>query len=301
MEKSIKLSNGVDMPTIGFGTYPLHGEILRKAMLTALESGCNLIDTAHSYPNEDSIGAELRKIFKETSFKREDIFLTSKIGDNLDSRGMPIGYYFYNSDSCPNKNHKEVVFKQLDESLERLKTDYIDLLLIHWPYYDCLEEIWSAFEDAYKQGKVRAIGVSNCRVRHLERIVKGGATVMPMVNQIYVSPLNTQDGMIEYAKNHSIAIESYSPVMFLRSDNSVTKSPEIGKICSKYGKSLAQITLRWDLQRGVIPIPKSGTPSRVRDNYNIFDFELTQEEVAFINSFNEDYQYLPESRYCPGY
>lgn len=301
MEKTIKLSNGVDMPTIGFGTYPLQGEVLHKAMLSALESGCSLIDTAHSYPNEESIGEELHKIFRKTKYRREDIFLTSKIGDKLDSTGMPIGYYFYNSDSCPNKNHREVVFKQLDESLERLRTDYIDLLLIHWPYYDCLEEIWGTFEDAYKQGKVRAIGVSNCRVRHIERIVKGGATVMPMVNQIYVSPLNTQNEMIEYANNHSIVIESYSPVMFLRSENSVTKSSGIRDICGKYGKSLAQVTLRWDLQRGIIPIPKSGTPSRVRENYDLFDFELTQEEMSFISSFNEDYQYLPESKYCPGY
>ncbi len=301
MEKTIKLSNGVDMPIIGFGTYPLQGKVLYEAMLTALESGCRLIDTAHSYPNEESIGEQIQKIFRETEFKREDIFLTSKIGDKLDSKGNPIGYYFYNSDSCPNKNHRDVVFKQLGESLRRLKTDYVDLLLIHWPYYDCLEEIWDAFEEVYRQGKARSIGVSNFRTRHLERISKGGATVMPMVNQIYVSPLNIQEKMIEYAKNHPIVIESYSPIKFLHTKNSVTTSRKIQSLCTKYGKSLAQITLRWNLQRKVIPIPKSGTPSRVKDNYDIFDFELTQEEVSFINSFNENYQYLPESRYCPGY
>lgn len=299
MQRTVKLSNGIEMPNIGFGTYPLTGEKLHTALLAAFDNGCRLIDTAHCYPNEDSIGNALKCIFKDTFYKREDLFITSKIGDEIDN-GMPVGYYFYNSNSCPDKNTWEVVNEQLNDSLVKLKTDYIDLLLIHWPYNDFLEEIWQVFEELYKAGKVRAIGVSNCRERHLERISKA-ATIQPMVNQLYVSPLNTQKKMLDYCHAHDIVLEAYSPLMFIRQHNSITASVEFASLCKSLHKSAAQVALRWNLQRGVIPIPKSGTPERIKENYDLYDFELTKEQMDFINSFNEDYQYLPESRYCPGY
>lgn len=299
MQRTVKLSNGIEMPHIGLGTYPLTGEKLHTALLAALDNGCRLIDTAHCYPNESSIGKALGDIFKDMPYRREDLFITSKIGDKLDN-GMPIGYYFYNSNSCPNKNTREVINEQLNDSLVKLNTDYLDLLLIHWPYNDFLEEIWQVFEELYKLGKVRAIGVSNCRERHLDRISKI-ATVQPMINQLYISPLNTQNRMFDYCNAHNIVLEAYSPLMFIRQHNSITTSIEFHSLCKSLDKSAAQVVLRWNLQRGIIPIPKSGSPIRIRENYDLYDFELTTEQMAFIESFNEDYQYLPESRYCPGY
>ena len=287
------------MPVIGQGTYPMSGATLHDAILCAFEQGCMLIDTAHSYPNEDSIGYELSKIFKKTSYKRNDVFITSKIGDKLD-HGMPMGYYFYNSDSCPNKNHKDVVRIQVEDSLKKLRTDYVDLLLIHWPYYDCLEDIWIAMEEIYKKGIARAIGVSNHKIRHLKRIEKI-ADIKPMVNQMYISPLNTQHELCEYCYRNNIVLEAYSPLMFLRKDTEFASSKEINIICEKYKKSVPQVVLRWNIDKHIIPIPKSSSASHIKENYDVFDFSLTLEEITLIDSFNKNYQYLPESVYCPGY
>lgn len=287
------------MPCIGQGTYPMTGRNLYNAIKGAFKCGCTMLDTAHSYPNEESIGLEMKKVLRDMGMSRQEIFLTSKIGDSLDN-GMPMGYYFYNSDSCPDRNHRKVVRNQVEESLKKLKTDYIDLLLIHWPYNDCMEEIWLSMEEIYKEGKVRAIGVSNHRERHLNRIYKA-ASIKPMVNQIYLSPLNTQNQIVSYCKNEDIVVEAYSPLMFLRGNNKFTESELINGICAKYHKTQAQIVLRWNLQRGIIPIPKASNISHIESNYNIFDFELSSDEISLIDSFNEDYQYLPESVYCPGY
>lgn len=298
-DRKYELHNGVMMPMIGQGTYPMTGDILHDAMLGAFDSGCTLLDTAHSYPNEGSIGDELSKIFKTKRYSREDIFITSKIGDKLDN-GMPMGYYFYNTSSCPNHDHKAVVRQQVEDSLKKLRTDYIDLLLIHWPYNDCLEDIWMAMEDLYRQGTVRAIGVSNHKVRHLKRIERV-ATIKPMVNQMYISPLNTQLEVYEYCRENGIRLEAYSPLMFLRHDSIFKSSSEVKAICYKYNKSIAQIVLRWNIEKGVIPIPKASTLSHIKANYDVFDFGLTVNEVSLCDSFNEDYQFLPESKYCPGY
>lgn len=295
----IKLSNGVEMPAVGQGTYPMTGEVLYNAMRCAVDCGCTMFDTAHSYPNERSIGDSLQRLIASGRVRRDEVFLTSKIGDRLDN-GMPMGYYFYNSPSCPDHNHRRSVFTQVEESLAALRTDYIDLLLIHWPYNDCLEEIWQAMEELYARGTVRAIGVSNHRERHLRRIM-ASASVKPMVNQLYVSPLNTQQGATGFCRAEGIVPQAYSPLMFLRHGGSFASSPAIRALCDKYGKSVQQVVLRWDCQRGVAPIPKSAGESHIRANYDIFDFELQPDEMSLIESFNEDYQYLPESVYCPGY
>lgn len=268
-------------------------------MLEALRCGCRLIDTAHSYPNEESIGRELSRIFRGGEFSRKDVFLTSKIGDKLD-HGMPMQYYFYNSDSCPDRDHRRVVLRQVKDSMSKLRTDYIDLLLIHWPYYDCLEEIWDAMTDLYKKGVVRAVGVSNCKPRHIRRIM-ASSDILPMVNQIYFSPRNTQAATLDYCRSLGIVVEAYSPLMFLRGDKDFSESDTVRTICEKYGKTPAQTVLRWNLQKGVVPIPKAASASHIRANYDVFDFELTSEEIEAIDRFNIDYQYLPESIYCPGY
>lgn len=295
---TLTLSNGIEMPCIGQGTYPMQGSVLYNAISGAISCGCALIDTAHSYPNEKSIGDAIHKVVASGQCRRDQLFITSKIGDRLDN-GMPMGYYFYNSDSCPDKDHRAVVKRQVKESLEKLRTDYIDLLLIHWPYYDCLEEIWLGMEDLYREGVARAIGVSNHKPRHIERIRKA-ASVLPMVNQIYFSPLNTQTETLDYCRANGIALEAYSPVMFLRK-GTFAKDSAIRAICETHGKTPAQVVLRWDIQHNVIPIPKAASIDHIRANYDVFDFELSPEEMKTIDNFNEDYQYLPESVYCPGY
>lgn len=300
MIPTIKLHNGIEMPCVGQGTYPMTGDTLHNALKYALDCGCTLFDTAHNYPNEASIGEQFAKIFKTTGYRRNDVFITSKIGDRLDHNGMPTGFYFYNSDSCPDHNHRENVFRQVYSSMKKLRTDYIDLLLIHWPYNDCLEEIWSAMEELYRKGDVRAIGVSNHRPRHLMRIM-ASASVTPMVNQIYVSPLNTQSDTLAFCRKENIVCEAYSPLMFLKKKHPFTDSDAIDAICRKYGKTPGQIVLRWDIQNNVIPIPKAASKHHIEANYNIFDFELTDDEMNLISSFNEDFQYLPESVYCPAY
>ncbi len=299
--RKYRLNNDVLMPVIGQGTYHMTRKVLYDAMLGAFDCGCALLDTAHSYPNEESIGNELAKIFNGGKYLRKDVFITSKIGDRLDN-GMPMGYYFYNSSSCPNHDHKAVVRQQVEDSLKKLRTDYIDLLLIHWPYNDCLEDIWMAMEDLYRQGIVRAIGVSNHKVRHLKRIEKV-ATVQPMVNQMYFSPLNIQPDVYNYCQANNIRLEAYSPLMFLRQGIAphFCESDGVKAICKKYNKSVAQVVLRWNIDKGVIPIPKASSLEHIKANYDVFDFSLTEEEVRLIDGFNEDYQYLPESMYCPGY
>ncbi|WP_036877796.1 aldo/keto reductase family protein [Xylanibacter oryzae] len=300
MDKLVKLSNGVEMPIVGFGTYSIFGESLRNSLLSALDNGCFLFDTAHCYSNEEDLGDNFNFIFNNTKYKRKDVFITTKIGDKLDNNGFPIGAYFYNSASCINRNHREVVFKQANESLKKLRTDYIDLLLMHWPYNDCLEEIWDSLECLLKSGKVRSIGLSNCKERHIKKILQV-CNVKPMVNQIFVSPINIQRKTIEYCNSNKIKVESYSPLMCLRSDFNIVSSNIVSSICEKYGKTPAQVILRWNIQKGVIPIPRSMRPSRIESNYQIFDFELSLNEINSIDDFNVNYQYLPESLYCPGY
>lgn len=299
MIPNIKLHNGVEIPLIGQGTYPMAGNTLYNALKNALDCGCTLFDTAHSYPNEASIGEQFSKIFAAGKYKRNDVFIISKIGDRLD-HGMPMGYYFYNSDSCPDKNHRRTVFRQVEDSLRNLRTDYVDLLLLHWPYTDCLEEIWQAMESIYKKGMARAIGVSNHRPRHIRRIMDV-AEVTPMVNQIYFSPLNTQADTTGFCNEHDILCQAYSPLMFLRSESGIRSSDEIKSLCAKYNKSLNQIILRWDIQNGIVPIPKAASLKHIEENYDIFDFSLEEDEMNLISSFNVNFQYLPESVYCPGY
>ena len=300
MIETIELHNSVRMPIIGFGTYGIPNEKLRQSLFTALLNECRLFDTAHCYCNEGFLGDELDYIFKNTNYNRSDVFLTTKIGDKLDRNGFPQGAYFYNSNSCLNRNHKEIVYSQVYESLKNLRTDYIDLLLIHWPYNDCLEEIWTTMELLLKKGIVRAIGVSNCKNRHINRIMDN-CIIKPMVNQIFYSPINTQKETYEYCKEHKIQLESYSPMMCLIKDEHLKSSEIISSLSRKYKKTPAQIILRWNIDKGVIPIPKSSNNSRIHLNYDVFDFKLSSAEVKSIDTFNVNYQYLPESRYCPGY
>lgn len=257
-----KLHNGVEIPCIGFGTWQTpSGEVAVSSVRCAIESGYRHIDTAQAYHNEGSVGIGI----KESGIKREDLFVTTKIG---------------------NQNHKyDLVLSSFDESLKQLGLDYLDLLLIHWPnplmyreqWPGAVQETWKAMEKLYEEGCVRSIGISNFRPHHIEALMQTG-NVKPMVNQIRLCPGNTQDAVVDYCREQGILLEAYSPLGV----GAIFEVPEMKAFAEKYDRSIAQIAIRWSLQRGYLPLPKSVTPSRIADNLKVFDFELTEEDVRTI-------------------
>lgn len=291
------LNNGMKIPLLGMGTYPLKGKELENAMCDAVEVGYRLFDTAHAYGNEDSFGAALKVLYQKTGVKRESLLLETKVGERL-LRGIGDGKFFYRTPTNDGKNVEKSVRAQVEKSLRLFNTDYLDIVLIHWPYPDFLSEIWLALETLYKEGSIRAIGVSNFRERHLKKILEV-ASVVPAINQIEVSPLNTRNDQIAFCMQKNIQVEVYSPLMSLKLPK-IKNNAILKKLCSKYGCSLAQLILKWDLERGLVPIPKSGVKERLSQNINL-DFKISDEDVEKISGLNENYQYLPESIYCPGF
>lgn len=291
------LNNGLKLPKIGMGTYPLQGEALTEAMCAAVDCGYRLFDTAHSYGNEESFGESLQEIFRRTGMVRGQLLLTTKVGEHL-RHGIGDGKLFYQTFPGEQKPIFNTVKAQIEKSLQLFQTDYLDIVLIHWPYPDFLNEIWHSLEHLYKEGKIRCIGVSNFRERHLNHIFSQ-CEIKPMINQIEVSPLNTKEHLIEFCHEQKILIQVYSPLMSLRKKK-VQESVLLKKLCLKYQCSMAQLILRWNIERGLMPLPKSGSPKRLWENFNL-NFSLEMEDVIKISSLNENYQYLPESIYCPGY
>ena len=306
MNKTLKLSNGLCIPHIGLGTYPMTGNHLATAVAAAYKRGYRLIDTADNYYNEEDLGKSLKSIYKNCGAKREELFLVSKISDELYppktvGGGSNKGIYFWrNSPVMQQPNAvRDVVNKKIEDTLRNLQTDYLDLYLMHWPYPDFFTEIWHEMERLYREGKVRAIGVCNCRERHFKKLEKT-CDVFPMVNQIETSPLNTKCPVVEYCDAHDIRIMVYSPLMSLRQTGQKAYQDTLAGLAVKYGCEKAQINLRFDMQRGLIPIPKSSNEGRLRKNMSVFDFELTDAEMQRLMAFNIDFQTLPESKSCPG-
>lgn len=297
MNKNKILNNGVEMPCIGMGTYPLQNKAMTIAVLAATRFGYRAFDTAHAYGNEVCLGNALHEAYRKNGLQRTDIFITSKIGENLD-HGIPDGKIFYASYPNEKRDIKSIVSKQLNATLKKLQTDYLDLLLIHWPHPDYLIEIWNAMEDEYITGKVRAIGVSNCRERHLEKIIEAGK-ICPMVNQLEIHPLNTKKELITYCQQLGIQVEAFSPLLVM--NRKLMDASILKLLAQKYNKSIPQVILRWDIQQGIIPIPKSGNPTRLQENINVFDFKLSEDDMKEIDKLNENCKALVESRYCPGY
>lgn len=304
MNKTIVLSNGVSIPSIGAGTYPLKGNSLENMVSYAYDAGYRLFDTADNYYNEKDLGDSLTKLYPKTT--RENLFLVTKVSDEL----YPIGslgagtnrgiYFWKNSPYMQEKNAvKKIITKKIENSLKALRTEYIDLFLMHWPYPDYFEEIWYEMELLYKEGKTRSIGVCNCEPRHFE-ILKKSFSILPMVNQLETSPINTKEKTIDYCKNHNIKIMVYSPLMNLRINTNPQYIQYLDYLSTKYNKTKAQIVLRFDLERGLIPIPKSSHKERIFSNIDIFDFSFSSDEVNKLFTFNEDKKYLPSSKSCPG-
>lgn len=257
-DKKITLSNGVQMPVIGLGVYRIKDEdTAASSVKSALDEGYRMIDTAAAYGNESGVA----KGILESGISRKDIFITTKLW---------------------NENIRQGTIRQaLEESLEKLKTDYIDLYLIHWPVPELYLEAWKQLEEFYKGGLVRAIGVCNCEIHHLKAILEIAKTV-PMVNQIEFHPYFTQEALLGYCKETDIQAEGWAPL----ANGDLLKDPMVQKLSQVYGRTPAQIILRWHLQKGVILIPKSVHRERIRENIQIFDFELSPEDMEKIDSLN---------------
>ena len=259
---SYVLSNGVKIPCIGFGTWQTpDGDVAISSVKAAIEAGYRHIDTAAVYGNEEGVGEGIRL----GGVDRKELFITTKLWNDSHS---------YNK-----------VFKAFDDSMNKLGLDYLDLYLIHWPnppmfrdrWEEANAETWKALEELYASGKVRAIGISNFHRHHIEALLKT-AKVAPMVNQIRLCPGDTQDDVVAASREHGMLLEAYSPLGV----GKIFEVPEVKALAEKYGKSVAQICIRWSLQRGYLPLPKSVTPARIAENAKLFDFELDEEDVELL-------------------
>ena len=256
----IELNDGVKIPAIGFGTYALNGTDGAQKITNAIDTGYRLIDTAFNYENEGAVGRAVR----QSSVPREELLISSKL---------------------PGRHHSyEEALATIQESLFRAGLDYYDFYLIHWPNpkVDLYVEAWQAMIEARKQGLIRSIGVSNFLPEHLERL-KQETGVLPSMNQIELHPEFIQEEQRAWNKEHGIVTESWSP---LGRGSSVLENEKIAQIGKAYNKTISQVILRWHVQLGAVPIPKAASAEHQRDNLNIFDFELTEAEMAVISGLS---------------
>ncbi|UYY99884.1 aldo/keto reductase [Peribacillus frigoritolerans] len=258
--ETITLHNGVKMPQLGFGVFKVkNGNETVESVKKAVEVGYRAIDTAAIYENEEGVGQAIR----ECGVPREELFITSKVWNTEQ------GY--------------DTTLKAFEDSLNRLGLEYLDLYLIHWPGKDKYLETWRALEKLYKDGKVKSIGVSNFHVHHLENLL-ANSEVKPVVNQIELHPLLTQVEIRDYCAKHEIKVESWSPL----GRGNLLEEPTINHIAKKHGKSPAQVLIRWHLQHDLVVIPKSITPSRIKENAQVFDFSLSLNEMNQIDALNKN-------------
>jgi len=265
ISSTIKLNNQIKMPIFGLGTWLLKGKSVYNAVLWALDSGYSLIDTASFYGNESAIGDAL----KDTKMEREEIFITTKVWNTEQ------GY--------------ENTLEAFKNSLQRLKLDYIDLYLMHWPVSDLRNETWRALEKIYEEGGVRAIGVSNFTIRHLNELLESSNSV-PTVNQIEFSPFLYQKDLMEYCQSKNIAVEAYTPLTRGRK----FKNKVVVNLSQKWGKTPAQILIRWGLQHNIIEIPKTGSKEHLIENADVFDFNLDNDDMSRLDNLNENYRVVDD-------
>lgn len=256
------LNNGYPMPKIGLGVYKVSDEEMETAIQAAIDDGYRAFDTAYFYKNEEALG----KALKNSGVPREDLFITTKLWNDHQGYDRTLEYF--------------------NRSLDNLGLDYIDLYLIHWPCENdqLYIETYKALEKLYEEGKVKAIGVCNFKVHHLETLMRE-TTIVPQVNQIEVHPYFNQQDIQDYCDKHDIVVTAWMPLMRNRG---LLEDPTITKLAKQYDKTPAQIVLRWHIAHNRIVIPKSKTPSRIRENHNIFDFNLELTEIAEIDSLNRN-------------
>ncbi len=257
---TVRLNNGIDMPLLGLGVYaPQHNSEVQQAVEAALEVGCRLIDTAAAYGNE----REVAQALAASGVSRDDVFITTKVWN--DDQG-------YDS-----------TLRAFDRSLDLLQLEVIDLYLIHWPTSPHRLDTWRAMEQLYADGRVRAIGVSNYYPAQLDELFEI-ATVTPAVNQIEFSPYCYRPDVMDYCRTKNIQVEGYAPLVRGMKQN----DSRLLAIAEKYGKSTYQVLVRWSLQHGVITIPKSVKKERIRDNFDVLDFELSADDFALMNTFYDN-------------
>ncbi|MGG0788996.1 aldo/keto reductase [Peribacillus simplex] len=270
LQDTTTLHNGVKMPWFGLGVFKVEeGPELVNAVKVAIKHGYRSIDTAAIYENEEGVGQGIREGIKEAGISREDLFVTSKVW-NAD-----LGY--------------ESAIAAYEKSLKKLGLEYLDLYLIHWPVEGKYKEAWRALETLYKEGKVKAIGVSNFQIHHLKDLMED-AEVKPMVNQVECHPRLTQKEVQVFCKEQGIQLEAWSPLM----QGELLDNDVLQAIAAKHGKSVAQVILRWDIQNGIVTIPKSTKEHRIVENSSIFDFELTEEEMNQIDGLNQNHRVGPD-------
>lgn len=270
LQDTATLHNGVNMPWFGLGVFKVsEGAEVIDAVRTAIANGYRSIDTAAAYGNEEGVGQGIREGLEKAGISREELFVTSKVWNS------DLGY--------------EETIAAYETSLKKLGLDYLDLYLIHWPVEGKFKDAWRALETLYKEERVKAIGVSNFHIHHLEELMKD-AEIIPMVDQVEYHPRLAQQELHEFCKAHNIQLEAWSPLM----QGELLGHPLLVEIAAKTEKTVAQVILRWDLQNGVVTIPKSTKEVRIIQNSQIFDFELTDEDMERISSLNENRRVGPD-------
>ncbi|QGQ45674.1 aldo/keto reductase [Metabacillus sediminilitoris] len=270
LQDTTTLHNGVKMPWFGIGVFKVEeGHVLVNSVKAAIKHGYRSVDTAAIYENEEGVGQGIREGIQEAGISREELFVTSKVW-NAD-----LGY--------------ESTIAAYETSLKKLGLEYLDLYLIHWPVEGKYKDAWRALETLYKEGRVKAIGVSNFQIHHLEDLMKD-AEIKPMVNQVEYHPRLTQKELQAFCQEQGIQLEAWSPLM----QGQLLDNEVLTEIANKYNKSVAQIILRWDLQNGVVTIPKSVKEHRIVENATVFDFELTKEDMEQIDSLNQNHRVGPD-------
>lgn len=259
-QKLIKLNNGIEMPQIGFGVWKIPFNQTAKVVIDAIKNHYRLIDTAKQYGNEEQVGQGI----KDSGIEQKQLFLTTKI---------------FNGD----QGDFDKLRNAFNEQLKKLGTDHVDLLLLHWPVFNKYIESWRALEAIYNDGQARAIGVCNFDVDHLQKLMDH-ANIMPMVNQIEFNPRIHQPDTVAFCQDNHIQLEAWSPL----GNGQLLSSPVISKIAKEHGKTPAQVIIRWELQQGFIVIPKSIHEERMRENRDVYDFELDADEMEAIAMLDEE-------------
>ncbi|WP_338753447.1 aldo/keto reductase [Bacillus sp. FJAT-52991] len=260
LQDTFALHNSINMPYVGLGVYKMtNEEEAYTAIKSAIDTGYRLIDTAAFYDNEQIVG----KVVRDSDIDRKDLFITSKV---------------WNSD----QGYDETL-RAFEQSLKQLNMDYMDLYLVHWPVKGKYKETWRAFERLYQEGIVRAIGVSNFQIHHLEDLL-ADSMEKPVINQVELHPYLSQVPLRDYCHKNKIAIEAWSPI----ARNRLVDEPLLNHLAKKYGKTVSQIILRWHLQNHTIIIPKSVHLERIKENADLFDFELTMEDMTQVNALNKN-------------
>lgn len=256
----VPLRDGTSIPILGLGTYlSLNGEA-KKASLCAIEQGYRLLDTASFYDNEDDVG----KAVNECGLARKEIYVVTKLWET--------------------DHGKEKATRAFKKSLSRFGLDYVDLYLIHSPAPGKIIETWDALTQLQQQGLIKSLGVSNFNIHHLEKLIKARPDNIPVVNQVELSPFLTRKDLVSYCKTQGIIMQAFSPL----TKGECLNNPQLVKMAEKYKKSVAQILIRWSLQSGYVCIPKSANEKRIIENANVFDFEISKDDMTIMNEWNRN-------------